>query len=204
MGSHFTAIRILKLLGGGVSTSPDQGGFYRVDVIIDEFESKFGMRQDAESALDMMLRYGLVEANNRLDTYTVEKAGTEGRELIYADEVRVTAFGLYMLEYLCGTFTYLDLISLDCGLSDEKLYHSFCKSASQERNFGTSGDKKSRLELRLKRTAAFVAYLREEESREKGEFLLSDSETVVDGIEASFEADKKRALESARRNISSQ
>jgi hypothetical protein len=159
------------------------------------------MRQDSESALDMMLRFGLVEANNRLDTYAVEKAGTEGKEFIYADEVRITAFGVYMLDYLCGTFTYLDLVSLDCGLSDEKLYHSFCKSATKEKNFGASGDKKARLDSRLSRTLSLITYLREEEVREKGEFLLGDSEGIIDGIERCFEEDRQRALQSAKRNI---
>jgi hypothetical protein len=32
----------------------------------------------------------LVEANNRLDEYAVEKAGTNGKELSYADEIKIT------------------------------------------------------------------------------------------------------------------
>jgi hypothetical protein len=35
----------------------------------------------------------------------VEKAGTNGKELIFADEIRITAFGIYMLEHLSRTFT---------------------------------------------------------------------------------------------------
>lgn len=190
------------MLRRGISTSPDQGGYYRVDNIVDEFESKFGMRQDAESALDMMLRYGLVEANNRLDTYSVEKAGTDGKELIFADEIRITAFGVYMLDYLCGTFTYLDLVSLDCGLSEEALYHSFCRAAAKERNQGTAGEKWGRLDSRLKRTASFIKYLYEEETREKGEFLLGDSDSIVSEIQDSFNEDEQRARQSAKRNIS--
>jgi hypothetical protein len=161
-GSHFTALRILHMLRRGISTSPEQGGFSRVDALVDEFDSKFGLRQDSESALDMMLRYGLIEANNRLDCYSVEKAGSEGKEFIYADEVRITAFGVYMVDYLSSTFTYLDLVCLDCGLADEALYHEFCRAAARERAMGS--DKRSRLESRLKRAAAFVKYLKVEPS----------------------------------------
>jgi hypothetical protein len=200
-GSHFTTIRILKLLRHGTGASPDSGGYWRVDKLIDDFESKFGMRQDCESALDVLLRHGLVEANNRLDTYAVEKAGGNGKELIYADEIRITAFGNYMLEHLSRTFTYLEMVSLDCGLADEGLYHSFCRAAVAERSVGTATERKNRMTSRLDRASAFVAYLQREESREKGEFLLHDSEDMVFPLSVAFEEDKKKALASAMKNI---
>ena len=200
-GSHFTTIRLLRMLRHGISVSPDQGGYWRVDALIDEFDSKFGMRQDCESALDVLLRHGLVEANNRLDTYAVEKAGTDGKELIYADEIRITAFGIYMLDYLCGTFTYLDLVSLDCGLADEKLYHAFCRAASDERIMGTNADKLGRMTSRLKRATAFVQYLQDDENRERGEFLLGESEEIMSAVRAAFELDRQRAIASAKKNI---
>ena len=200
-GSHFTTVRLLRMLRHGISISPVEGGYWRVDALLDEFDNKFGMRQDCESALDVMLRHGLVEANNRLDTYSVAKAGTDGKEMIYADEVRITAFGLYMLDYLCRSATYLDLVSLDSGLADEKLYHTFCKSAAEERSMGTSNDKHGRLDARLKRTASFIKYLQEEESREKSEFLLSETEDIMPLVIKSFEEEKQRAISSAQRNI---
>lgn len=200
-GSHFTTIRVLRLLREGITCTPDAGGYWRVDTLIDEFESKYGMRQDCESAIDVMLRHGLIEANNRLDTYFVEKAGSEGTELIFADEVRITAFGVYMLDYLCRTFTYLDLVSLDCGLTDEKIYHSFCKSAADERAMGACANKRGRLEARLKRTTMFVHYLMESESGEKSEYLLQDGEDIMPSILADFEEDKACAIASAKRNI---
>jgi hypothetical protein len=203
-GSHFTTIRILRMLRHGISVSPDSAGYWQVDSMIDEFESRFGMRQDCESALDVLLRHGLVEANNRLDTYAVEKAGSEGKELIYADEIRITAFGIYMLDYLCRTFTYLDLVSFDCGLAQESLYHEFCKAAAQERAMGATADKKGRLESRLKRATAFVEYLARDEAREKGEFLLNETEDIMPAVVHAFEADKQRALFSANKNISRQ
>jgi hypothetical protein len=200
-GSHFTMTRILRMLRQGVSISPDRGGYWRVDALVGEFDSKFGMRQDCESALDVMLRHGLIEANNRLDTYSVEKSGGDGREMIYADEVRITAFGIYMLDYLAPQFTYLDLVSLDCGLGDEKVYHAFCNAASDERTKGIARDKRGRLNSRLKRVEAFVKYLQEEEAREKSEFLLAESEEIMPAITSAFEGEKPRVLTSAKRNL---
>jgi hypothetical protein len=197
-GSHFTSIRILHALRHSIDASPDKGGYWRVDVLIDEFETKFGMRHDCESALNMMLGFGLVEANNRLDSYSVEKAGSDGKELIFADELRITAFGIYMLDFLCRSFTYIDLVSLDCGLTDETLYHSFCASAAKERAFGP--DKRSRLESRLERATKFVQYLKDEEDQERSEYLLTQEEAVMPAISLAFEADKARAIESAKRN----
>ena len=200
-GSHFTTIRVLRLLRRGTPTSTNLGEFMRVDSLVNEFDSKFGMRQDCEAALDVMLRHGLVEANNKLDTYYVEKAGSDGKELIYADEIRITAFGIYLLNFLSITFTYLDLVSLDCGLGDEKTYNQFCIAAANERNYGTASNKSKRLQSRLRRTEEFLEYLHAEETREKSEFLLSDEEEIVPNLIKQFEIDKKRAILSARKNI---
>jgi len=200
-GSHFTMVRVLRMLRQGASTFHDKAGYWRVDALVGDFDSKFGMRQDCESALDVLLQHGLVEANNRLDRYSVEKSGGDGHEMIYADEVRITAFGIYMLDYLSPQFTYLDLVSLDCGLGDEKLYNSFCNAASDERTMAIAHDKEGRLISRLKRVEAFVEYLQREESREKGEFLLAESEEHMPTVVSSFDAEKPRVMASARKNL---
>jgi hypothetical protein len=148
-----------------------------------------------------MLQHGLIEANNRLDSYSVEKSGGNGREMIYADEVRITAFGIYMLDYLSPQFTYLDLVSLDCGLGDEKLYHALCNAASDERTKAIAHDKEGRLTSRLKRVRAFVEYLQQEEGREKSEFLLAESEEFMPGVISSFKSEEPRVWASARKNL---
>lgn len=197
-GSHFTSIRFLHTLRSGISTTPIDGGFLRVEGLLDNFEAKYGSREDCEVVVDMMLQHGLIEANNRLDKYSVEKAGSEGQEQIFADEVRITAFGIYMLDELSRSFSYLDLVSLDCGLADESLYHQFCNMAARERSFGS--DKTKRLESRLERASLFLKYLEVEESKEKTEFALTSGELFMSAIVTAFEIDKLRALESARRN----
>ena len=200
-GSHFTMVRILRMLRQGNSISPERAGYWRADSLVDEFDSRFGMRNDCESALDAMLQHGLIEANNRLDRYSVERSGSLKGELIYADEVRITAFGVYMLDYLASEFTYLDLVSLDCGLGDEALYHQFCSAASKERTMAANNNKRGRLASRLKRTQAFVEYLRREEAREIAEFLLGEGEEIVTAIAETFAAQKPRVLASANRNL---
>jgi hypothetical protein len=200
-GSHFTMVRVLRMLRQGAGISPDKAGYWRVDALVGDFDSKFGMRQDCEAALDVMLQHGLIEANNRLDSYSVEKSGGNGSEMIYADEVRITAFGIYMLDYLSPQFTYLDLVSLDCGLGDEKLYHAFCNAASDERTKAIAHDKEGRLTSRLKRVRAFIDYLQKEEGREKSEFLLAESEEIMPGVVSSFKSEEPRVWASARKNL---
>lgn len=200
-GSHFTMLRILASLRRGLTTSPERGGYTRVDALLDDFESRFAMRADCEAALDVMLNHGLLEASNRLDCYRVEKAGTDGREFIHADEVRITAFGVYALDHLSCCFAYVDLVSLDCGLTEESLCNEFCTMALRERAIGTRGDKKSRLDSRLARSRLFMQYLRREEDRERAEFLLEDSEALIDAIEQAFSEDCERVESSAERTF---
>lgn len=54
---------------------------------------------------------------------------------------------------------------------------------------------------RMERAEAFVDYLKQEEARERAEFLLPDSDDIMGPIAKAFEEDKQRALESARRNL---
>lgn len=200
-GSHFTAIRLLKILRAGIGIPADRAGYHSVAALVDEFDSRFSMTADCEAALDIMLRHGLIEANNRLDCYCVEKINGTSADLIYADEVRITAFGTYMLEELSKSFTYLDLVSLDCGLSHEGLFQEMCNMAANEREYALVREKHQRLDSRLRRTKSFIKYLRDQETREKTEFLLQDSDDIVSPISASFEEEEPRVRASAQRNL---
>jgi hypothetical protein len=121
--------------------------------------------------------------------------------MIYADEIRITAFGIYMLDYLAPEFTYLDLVSLDCGIGEEKVFHQFCNAATTERDMAINYDKQGRLDSRLKRVQDFVEYLQREEDREKGEFLLAEGDYIMPPVVVAFAGQKPRVLSSARRNI---
>src|SRR6185436_9335151 len=94
--------------------SPANPVFVPVSRLKGVFASRYRMLDDLCKNLDMMLRAGLIESNNRLDTYSEA-----------VDSVRITPYGYYMRDTLCGMFTYLDLICLDCAIHEESVAHSF-------------------------------------------------------------------------------
>ena len=65
------------------------------------------MREDLELSLDMLLKHGLVEANNRLDELSPG-----------VDSVRIMRYGLFMLNVMPRSFTYVELVSVDCAIAD--------------------------------------------------------------------------------------
>jgi ABC-type lipoprotein export system ATPase subunit len=205
-GSHFTGIRILRMLRTGAKKNSEQGAYRNVDSICLEFDSKFGMLEDAQECLDCFLRHGIIEANNRLDAFSVEMMSEEYRDdeevrFIRADEFRITAFGVYLYDCLCRTFSYIELTSLDCGVSDESLYEDFCLSADKERMYAVNGNKKDRLDLRVDRANKFIEYLTQEELRETNDFLLGEGNSIMDDIKVDLDKDLKRVRKSAKRNI---
>jgi hypothetical protein len=120
---------------------------------------------------------------------------------IYVDEVRITSFGVYLFDYLCRTFAYVELTSLDCGLNNESLYNEFCVLAANELKLGVEGNRYERLQSRLTRVNKFFTYLREEEEREVAEFLLSDDDRILPEVEAELLRDLERVDRSAKRNV---
>ncbi|GHC41725.1 hypothetical protein [Roseibacillus persicicus] len=201
-GSYFTGMRLLALLKKDLKTTPDRTSFRDVVSICDDFESKFGMRSDVEQSLDVFLRNGLIESNNRLDTYKVEFENNEGnKDLVYADEVRLTSFGSYLYEFMSVAFAYLDLVSLDTGLTSESLYNSFCEGAEKERGLAKDGNRKERLEYRIQRTRAFIEHLKTEEESEQEELGFTLEEMVTPRIAEKFEEDILRVEKSAKRNF---
>ncbi|HOF09591.1 MAG TPA: hypothetical protein PLV33_06305 [Opitutaceae bacterium] len=196
-GSHFTMLRILR----AIAHSSEQGQMYlSIPSLIDQFEFKFQMREDCEECLDVLLYNGLIEASNRLDHYRVQKS-TEANEYIYADQVRITAFGHYMLNSLCKAFTYIELVSLDCGYFSEQVFQSMVQAAVAERNVPTAEDRLKRLTSRLSRAQNFIDYLDAEEAREKVSFSLGESEVIVPTIRAAFNNERPLILKGGQRNI---
>ncbi|GAA5481578.1 hypothetical protein [Haloferula sargassicola] len=201
-GSHFTGLRLLELLKFEMKTTPDKAGYRDVVGLCDHFESRFGMREDAEICIDIYLQHGLIEANNRLDEYSAEYEDQAGnRQVIFADRVRITSFGIYMMEFITKTFAYLDLVSLDTGISDESVYNSFCERSRTERDWALSGDRASKLQSRIERTSDFVAYLLKEEEREVGIYPFLKEATIVPPIREALQIDLMRVRKSAQRNL---
>jgi len=196
-GSHFSMLRILRQL----ATSSGQGQVYsNVSSLVDLFESRFHMKEDCEECLDVLLSNGMIEASNRLDRYKIPRSGSE-REYIYADQVRVTAFGLYMLDYLSSAFTYLELVSLDCGYFSEEVFQSMCQAAIGERNVGTPETRLQRLQSRLGRAERFVAYLEQQETFERAEFNIREDELFCPSIRKAFTREHPFIIASGMRNI---
>lgn len=184
--SHFTGLRILDLLcnkyGGKSST-----GFVDAKYFVQEFEETFSLKQDCEKNLDIFLRKGLVESSNRLEVYNSD-----------IDQIKITAFGKYLFDFLCFDFAYLDLICLDCGNYKEELNNFLVESASKELKFKNAGRMMDRITLRLDRTEKFIDYLRKQELEEANELNLEPHEVKFSArLTEAFCFEKERILISA-------
>jgi hypothetical protein len=186
--SHFTSIRILKMLSER-SAVGGEAAYIGVSFIVEYFSNTFSMKEDCIRSIDILLSKRLIEANNRLEHYSEQ-----------LDEVKVTAFGDFMINHLCFEFTYLDLVSLDCGLFDEALKNEFVQYASEEYELFKLERILDRLNHRLKRVDLFVEYLRREEERELGIYDLPRNDSgIALYIKDGFEIAKQRVMRSASR-----
>jgi archaellum biogenesis ATPase FlaH len=190
--SHFTGLRILDLLdnkyGGKNST-----GFIDAKYFVQEFEEKFALREDCENHLNIFLNKGLIEASNRLEEYCQE-----------IDQIKITAFGKYLYEFLSFDFSYIDLICLDCGNYNEELSNYLIESASKELRYKHSGRMIERIELRLERAKRFVEYLIEQEEEEARELnLLPEDVKYSSKLAANFVHETERVRLSASKNADS-
>jgi hypothetical protein len=130
-------------------------GFMDVKFLIHQFETKYDSKADCEKNLSLFLEKGIIEANNRLETFS-EKV----------NQIKITSLGNYIFEYLAFNFAYLDLVCLDTGVYDESLANSLIKSAGKELTFYYSRDFMSRMQLRINRAKEFLEYLKQMEEQE--------------------------------------
>lgn len=187
-GSHFTGLRILRKLSKTVDiTSPS---YFAVAELKGYFAEVFNMLDDFERNLDVLLKHGFVEANNRLDSYSDA-----------VDSIKITNYGLYMLAELSCYFTYLDLICTDCGIFDERTSNYLTEAAKREYNLFTRGERVERVKVRLERVQKFIEYLASEEASERVSFSLGMPENEMFTFKArqSFTGESRRVLASASR-----
>jgi hypothetical protein len=181
-------LRILDLLTNKYGTKSSTG-FVDAKYFVQEFEEKFSLKQDCEKHLDILLSKGLIESSNRLEEYSHD-----------VDQIKITAFGKYLFEFLCFDFSYLDLICLDCGNYKEELNIYLIESASKELKLKNAGKMMQRINLRLDRTKKFVDYLAQQEAEEAIELNLDLHEIkYADKLVSAFELEKERVLESANK-----
>ncbi|WP_155741554.1 hypothetical protein [Burkholderia vietnamiensis] len=187
-GSHFTALRILRKLAKGVD--PTAPSYFATAELRAYFAETFSMQEDFERNLDILLRHGFVESDNRLDAYSES-----------VDRVKITNYGMYMLGDLAYYFTYLDLICTDCGIFNEETSNYLTEAARKEYQFFTRGERVERVKVRLERVEKFIEYIKQEESREREMYSLGmpEDEMFSTKAEVSFTAEKDRVLRSAKR-----
>jgi len=189
-GSHFTALRILRRLAVG---DPLNRPYVAVPTLQAEFVQTFGMREDFQLNIDMLLRYRLLDANNRIEEYRPE-----------LDSVRITNYGTYLYSGMSAFFTYIDLVSVDCAIFDQEVANALVALSNQEFILWEAGlsDKDRRIkrvEKRLERTGRFITYLDQEEQREIAFYGLSDEPRFVPLIAEKFATERVQVLRSANK-----
>lgn len=188
-GSHFTALRILRKLAKSVDSSTP--AYVSVAELTSYFADTFNMVDDFVRNLDVLLKHGFVEANNRMDAYSAE-----------VDQIKITNYGIYMLNELAYNFTYLDLICTDSGIYDEAVHNYLIEAARKEYNHFIRNERLKRVQLRVERVGHLIEYLKTEEQRERDTYSLGmpESEMFTFKPAQGFEEEKNRVLASARKN----
>ncbi len=187
--SHFTGLRILNLLHSR-SNNRSATGFVDAKFFVQEFEERYSMKEDCENHLNIFMNKGVIEASNRLEDY--------GENV---DQIKITAFGSYIFDYLAFNFSYLDLVCLDCGIYNEELNNYLVISANSELKFKQSNKIMDRMRLRIERTEKFIKYLEEQELDEIEAFNLDSNEIRFSSkMKVAFEIEKEKVIASAKKN----
>jgi hypothetical protein len=189
--SHFTALRILSSL----ATHAEMQGasFYPLPQLFTDLSNRFHMEEDQKQALDMLLRYGLIESNNRIDEYADS-----------IDSIRATPYGSHIFGDLSSAFTYLDLISTDTAVFDARVCNELTMLAQEEyaiwqTDYFVRAKRIDRVEKRIKKTLEFVDYLGREEEREAELFQLTPAERFVPRMKLRLDEEVEAVRRSANR-----
>ncbi len=188
-GSHFTALRILSILSRNMS--PTNPAYVSLSQLKVYFADTLNMLDDFGKNLDILLRTGIVESNNRVDEYTDS-----------IDSLKITPFGYYMINTLCYMFNYVDLVSLDCGIHDQAVAHSLARLAEKDITLFFQFRKMDRLEVRLQRVQEFIDYLVKEEEKERDTYSLNSTEVNFSHVlKERFAEEEERILSSAKKTL---
>src|SRR5690606_13232218 len=135
------------------------------------------------------LKSGLVESNNRIDYYCDK-----------VDSIKLTSYGHYVLTNLCLYVTYLELVSIDCALYDQKYANELSELSRTEFGLIKSYNREQRIErveTRLKKVEVFINYLLSQQQLEKERFSISMD--FADRLYESFKEQSEKVLQSARK-----
>lgn len=186
--SHFQKIRLLNYLNSIRQLDAVPGrGFAAVGSVFAAFQGIIADEEGLRRALDPLLKHRLVEASNG---YRVS-----GEQ---ADQIRITAAGLFYLTTLIYEFSYLDLVSTDTPVRTTGHFESMLKN-------GTSrGHMLEGIKDRVAKVDTFVAYLEEQEEAEQ-EYIVraglpsAAQVSTTQGIRRTFDEQATRILKSAAR-----
>lgn len=186
LGSHFTAVRILSVLTNGHdSRNPP---FVPVAKVAAEIIEIYGMPDDFRLNMDVLLKNGLIEANNRLDEFSSN-----------VDSVRISAYGLFMLNAMPRSFTYIELVSVDCAIAELATANAIATLSNEEFDLHTAHRRFDRVRKRLDKAETFLAYLHREELREQDLFRSHDAVRISPSMLQAFQDERTRVLKSAKR-----
>ncbi len=187
-GSHFTGLRLIRRISKGAD--PNNAHFVAVTDLRDVFGSTYSLADDFNGCLEMLLKYSLVEANNRIDEYSDD-----------IDSIRVTQYGHYLAEELAHEFTYLDLSSTDCGIYSQSAANELAEFGNEDYRLFRSRQKMDRINARLAKVRSFLAYLQEQEEWEAKNLGIADEDLVCGAIVDRFEASVPEIERSAKKNV---
>lgn len=188
-GSHFTGMRVLKLLSEG--QDPTSPGFIPFGELKNQFVSLYGGEEDFRVWIDALLSTNLIEASTRQDGYSDD-----------IDAVKITAYGIFALRELSSYFTYIELASTDCGVRDEAVCNELVLLTNEEVALLSQKKKVERVRKRLAKASVFIDYLSREEAREREYFGVTEGNDFMGDIREAFEKEQADVLKSARRNAS--
>lgn len=184
-GSHFTGLRILKKLSDGID--PSNPFYLSIGELKEYFLEKYNMVDDFEKNLDIFLKWDLVESNNRLDSYSSE-----------VDSIKITNYGLYIYNNLSSFFTYIELVSSDCGIFDETVANDIVALSSEDFRLFKERKRVERVNARLDKAEVFIEYLLKEEEEENN-FYGVDQAPFMPFILEKFIEEKEIVIRSANR-----
>jgi hypothetical protein len=188
VGSHFTAMRILTILS--TNMSPKNPTYIPLAQLRTYFATNFNMLDDLQRNLDVLLKTGIIESDNRSDEYSDS-----------IDSLKITPYGYYMINTFCFLFNYLDLVNIDTAVHNESVSHSLANLAQKDIDLFFKFKKLERVEVRLRRTQEFIDYLQKEEQLERSHYSIDPAEMqFAPLLLEKFKHEKQRVLRSAQRN----
>lgn len=181
--SHFTALRIIRVLAERRGESTPQGqGYVPISELAAMFEEVFDNLEDFLRTMNRLVSKQLVELNTR-STESIEGA----------EFARLTSAGWYYPRFLVQSFSYLDLVLQDTPLDEDDVAETLKNSVRAVDNLSDREDQKlERMDVRFERVETFINYLQRQENAERVLFDLDSvqgviAEQIVPAIRSEFE-----------------